>query len=446
MTGEELFHAIGQVESVRLARSERMPVDSSNIKQMEESSLKNRKRNTGRILRNLLIAAIMISMLALTVYATVAYVIFDSPEEMITTIFGDKTGYDHKDITYWTDPWKPEFQYTNPAFDRVEADETVVAEDIAPHVSTVGQSFTWRGYTLTVDALMYDSITKCGILTVKVENPEGIKPYNVDPTGEIWNHPVSFNQYGYAHIIQDKTTDTCLAMTYYFQYDPNRNRDMEVTISQWTFVEPGAEYQAHIMELFEEIKLEYTPEEAVAAYLEEHGQEEYDKVSAEVTEEQMLDYCYGVLWTRRLDELYMCPEVITVSPDRESALKNVSMADGTIFISPISFRIDMETLEFLHITNEFTGEIMIDAGSIRSAVICFEDGTQYTVTDEAVKNAIFLVADYPEDDVQEQVETETGYRVQHSKHCSVLTVMFNRIIDVDKVTSVIINGVELLVD
>lgn len=431
MTGEELFLAIGQVESSRLARSELTPVDSSDTTQKEELNMKRRK-NPGRILRNLLMAAVIISMLALTAYAAVAYVIFDSPEDMISAIFGDKTGYDHKDITYWSDPEKPEYQYTNPAFDRVEADETIVAEDIAPHVSAVGQSFTWRGYTLTVDALMYDSITKCGILTCKVENPDGIKPYNVDPTGEIWNHPVNFNQYGYAHIIQEKTTDTCLTMTYYFQYDPEINRDMEVTISQWTFVEPGAEYQAHIMELFEEIKLEYTPEEAVATYIEEHGQEDYDKVSSEVTEEQMLDFCYGVLWTRRLEELYVCPEVITVSPDLESTLNHITVADAAVTISPISLRLDATNLEFLH--TDIHGHKGIDGSNASSVLIHYSDGTDYEVMGEGVNNTIFVVT-HPKDLYDKDAIWNP-----------LLTIMFNRIIDVDKVTSVIINGVELPVD
>ena len=446
MTGEELFLAIGDVEASRLMRTEKEVRVSSPNTQKEESDTMKRNINTGRLLRNLIAAVVILSMLAVTAYAVAGYVIFDSPEDMITAIFGDKTGYDHKDVTYWTDPWKPEYQYTNPAFDRVPADETVVAEDVAPHVSAIGQSITWRGYTLTVDALMYNSITKCGILTCKLENPDGIKPYHVEATGEIWNHPVSFNQYGYAHIIQEKTTDTCLAMTYYFQYDPDRNRDIEVTISQWTFVEPGAEYQAHIMELFEEIKEEYTREDAISAYISEHGLEEYERVKAESTEEEMLDYCYGVLWTWRLEELYTCPHWITISPDRESTLKNISLGGGTVSISPISFRIDMETLEFLHTVNSNTGETMIDSGSIDSVIIRYEDGTQYTVTDDAVKNAVFLVADYPEGDVQEQVQTDYGYVMQHSKHCSVLTIMFNRIVDVDKVASVIINGVELSLD
>ena len=140
MTREELFLAIGEVEESRLLRSELTVQDSSAMIQKEESAMKKRSINTGRMIRNLIAAVMIVTMLAVTAYAVVGYVIFDSPEEMITSIFGDKTGYDHKDITYWSDPEKPGSQYTNPAFDRVEADETVVAEDVAPHVSEIGRA------------------------------------------------------------------------------------------------------------------------------------------------------------------------------------------------------------------------------------------------------------------------------------------------------------------
>lgn len=429
MTKEELFLAIGEVEGSRLLRSELTVQKPSESNTKEEPKMTKKRIRAGRLLRNAVAAVALVFTLATTAYAVVGYVIYDSPEEMVSAIFGDKTGYDHKDITYWSDPEKPGSQYTNPAYDRVPVDETVLQEDILPYVSPVGQSFTWRGYTLSVDALMYDSITKCGILTCKLENPDGIKSYNVEATGEIWNHPVDINQYGYAHIIQEKTTDTCLAMTYYFQYDPERNRDMEVTISQWTFVEPGAEYQAYIMELFEEIKQEYTLEEAVAAYINEHGQEEYDRVSAESTEEQMADYCYAVLWTRRLEELYMCPEVITISPDRESTLNYVTMADAAVTVSPISLLLDATNLEFLH--TDIYGQIGVSGDNARSVTIHYSDGTKYEVIGEGLQNTVFVV-NHPKD------KEEMNYPL--------LTIMFNRIIDVDKVTSVIINGVELPVD
>lgn len=65
MTREDLFLAIGQVESSRLARSE-LSVPSREIK--EDKTMKARPR---RIFRNLLIAAVIVSMLAVTAYAAI---------------------------------------------------------------------------------------------------------------------------------------------------------------------------------------------------------------------------------------------------------------------------------------------------------------------------------------------------------------------------------------
>ena len=145
MTREDLFLAIGQVESSRLSRSE-----LSSLQTEEDKTMYRKPRRT---FRNLLIAAVIVSMLAVTAYAAMGYLLFDSPEDMISALFGDKTGFDHKGVTVWTDPEKPDAVYENPGFDRVPTDETLAAE-LAPHVTAVGQSFTWRGYTLTVDAVL----------------------------------------------------------------------------------------------------------------------------------------------------------------------------------------------------------------------------------------------------------------------------------------------------
>ena len=104
--------------------------------------------------------------------------IFDSPQDMISGLFGDKTGYDHKNVTHFTDPEKPGEVYDIPAYDRVPVDESVAASEAVPLVSPVGQSISWEGYTLTVDANMYDQVTKCGVLTYTLENPDGIADYH----------------------------------------------------------------------------------------------------------------------------------------------------------------------------------------------------------------------------------------------------------------------------
>ena len=58
MTREDLFLAIGMVEESRLQRSE-----------LEVAASEQKTKKTGRIFRNLLIAAILVSMLAVTAYA-----------------------------------------------------------------------------------------------------------------------------------------------------------------------------------------------------------------------------------------------------------------------------------------------------------------------------------------------------------------------------------------
>ena len=104
MTREELFTAIGAVEESRLERSE-----------LAVSPAVTGTRKSGKLFRHLLIAAIIVSMLAVTAYAVAGYLIFESPEAMITAIFGNKTGYDHKGVTTWTDPESPAASMKIPA-------------------------------------------------------------------------------------------------------------------------------------------------------------------------------------------------------------------------------------------------------------------------------------------------------------------------------------------
>ena len=414
MTREDLFLAIGAVEESRLQRTE-----------LEISVPENNPHKTVRIFRSFLIAAIIVSLLAVTAYAVAGYLIFESPQAMITAIFGDKTGFDHKGVTTWEDPEKPGSLYENPGFDRVPVDEAIVMEELVPNVSSVGQTFTWRGYTLTVDALLYDNITQCGVLTYQLTNPDGIKPYHVESTGEIWGHPVSFNKGGESYIIADRTTDTCLSVTQYFWYDPEDPRDMELTISQWTFVDPGPEYQTHILELFEQIKQECTLEEAVEAYIQEYGQDEYDRVSAENTKEQMENICYSVIWTKRLEELYACPDKILINPERESELHHIAFYGGAITISPISMLIDVSGMDFLH--TDIYGKFHVSADNIQNLTIRNADGTEYVVLSDTLNNTV--------DIANGQVDGSGTY--------ALCKIIFNRIIDVDNISAVYINGVEL---
>lgn len=443
MTAEELFAAIGQVEETRLAETEG-PSDFEN-----QEDRRGKTKKPGRVLRNLLIAAVVASMLAVTAFATTGFLLYDSPGRMIAAIFGDQTGYDHKGITTWQDSEKTE-TYQSPAYDRVEADPTVVEQDIVPYVSPVGQSISWDGYTLSIDSLLYDSVTHCGILTYTLENPEGVAGYQVGNDGEVWNFPVSFNQYSKDYIIQEKTTDTRLAVTSYFHYQGANL--MEITFSQWLSVTTGPEYQAMIMELLEQVKQEYTPEEAVAAYIAEHGQDTYDELAKTETPERLLEQCYGVIWVKRLEELYSCPEKIVITPDPESSLRCVTLAEGAVTVTPMALQVDVETLDFLH--TDIYGNQRVDADNIRTLTIRYNDATEYPVFGENLNNTAFVLTKYPEDNVQTEVFVSPeedplgeGYvSVENSKNLSVMTLMFNRLIHIDRVASVVINGTELSLD
>lgn len=440
MTREELFLAIGEVDENRLLRSELRVQDSSRNHQKEEFVVKNQIQ-IGRVVRNLIAAAVIISMLAVTAYAVVGYVIFDSPEEMITAIFGDDTGFDHKEITYWSDPEKPGSQYTVPAYDRVEADETVVAEDIAPHVSPVGQSITYEDYTLTVDGFLYDEQSGCGFVTYLLENPKGVSCYEVFENGRLNLNgaPLDMNQYGHDYIIQEKTTPTCLAATFYLQNEGFHLRGDDLVISFPSEEEPRTDEEIHEISraLDAQVRGEFTPEEAVAKAKEKMGEVRFEEFCGTtpdgmgMTKEEWNTECAYVYLrdVRYFAEYEPIGPHITI-PLAGETLNHVTAGAGSILVTPICIQIDVTNLTFLH--EETDGEVYIHADNVDSVTIRYEDGERYPVKGESVDNTVFGIinsASNGEKDI-----------------CNQLTYMFNRIIDVEKVTAVVVNGVELLVD
>ena len=440
MTKEDLFLAIGEVEGSRLLRSELTVQGPSAVSTKEEPKMTKKRVNIGRIVRNLVAAAIIVSMLGVTAYAVVGYVIYNSPEELITAIFGDQTGYDHKDITYWSDPEKPGSQYTNPAFDRVEADETVVAEDIAPYVSPVGQSISYEDYTLTVDGFLYDEQSGCGFVTYLLENPKGVSCYEIFENGmlNLNGAPHGMNQYGYDYIIEEKTTDTCLAATFYLQNSGFHLRGDDLVISFPSEEEPRTDEEIHEinMELDAQVRAEFTPEEAVAKAKEKMGEVRFEEFSnmpdgLDMTQDEWRVEC-AYLYLRDVRYYAEYEQIgahITI-PLEGSDLNHVTAGNGSILVTPISFQIDVTNLEFLH--EGVDGEIYIHADNVDSVSIRYEDGEEYLVRGDSVDNAVFGVID----------SASNGEKDISNR----LTYMFNRIIDVDKVVSIVINGVELELD
>ena len=428
MKCEDLFLAIGEVEAHRLERSEQT-ASPSNVIPLEEKNMKNTK--PGRLVRNLLVAAVIVSMLAVTAFAVGGFLIFESPEQMLTAVFGDSTGFDHSDGSITKDPWGgPEGILVEPTFDRVPADETVVEEDIAPFVSPVGQSISWEGYTLTVDAYMYDDVTRCGLLTYTLENPNGIS-YELQSNGEIWHRGgeiLDFNQYGYSYIIEEKTTDTRLAATFYFQFNERRGDTLDIKFSQWAAVSTE-DINGILEEKIREIQQEITPEEALRKLKEKIGSD-YDTVAADLTEAELLDAAYFELAHEQVEARYTCTNAITIPCQSTGNRKHITLGDGSIVIAPYCIRIDITDLTFLHTNSR--GEKRIHTDNVKSVLIRYTDGTEYVVEQDYTMNHLFAHA-------------EATSRAEENS-TDLLTYMFNRIIDVDAVECVILNGTELPVD
>lgn len=441
MKREDLFLAIGAVEDERLLRSE-WSVREPSLTVMEEPKMKKARISKKRLLRNVLVAALIVSTLAVTVLAATGYLLFGGPEEMIAALFGDSTGYDHSEGNISPDPnGPPTGIIVEPTFDRVPADETVVAEDIAPHVDAVGQSISWEGYTLTVDAVMYDSATGCGFFTYLLENPDGVGGYKLQSNGEIWYDGapdiVSVNRYGYPFIIRERTTDTCLAATYYFQDDHSRNEDLEISFTGDETVIPDEQVSSILTQIEKELREELTPQQAVDAVIELIGAAVYEENTSRTPdgstidlEASRVDYAYTVLTHERFKEAYRNTGTkLTVRLPEESVLRNVTAENGSIQINPIAIQIDVTNLTFLH--EAVGGEPYIHGDNVDSVVIRYRDGSEYVVDEGYTCNYSFAI-----------IGSATDYE-EDTNH--LLTYMFNRIIDVDAVESVILNGREILV-
>ena len=412
MKREDLFLAIGEVEESRLARCELAVQGSSEVTTMEGSNMKKTVR-PGRVIRNLLIAAALIGTLAITAFAATGFLLYGSPAEMLTSIFGNETGYDHSDGRVETFP-DGIGTIVEPTFERVPAD-TEVVEEVAPLVDAVGRSISWNGYTLTIDANLYDSVTKCGLVTYILENPKGLD-YSLQSDGEVWfpgGEIISFGQYGRSYIIQDQSTDTKLTATYYYQLRDRETTDLEIGFTQWASI-TQEEIDQRIEEIKQQLRQEISEEEALA-FQKEYVGDSWPWFEENRTREENIDSAYEAWAYERLEEATTCPDKIIISENAQSEMSSITAGDGAVNLSTIAMTLRIQEIENL------------PEGRITTVKIQFTDGTEYVVVDDGYTlNYVFWVSD--------EKNTET-------------TLMFNRIIDVNEVTSVIVDGnIELTVD
>lgn len=261
MKQEDLFRAIGGLDSLRLAKTE------------EDLPMKSGMKLT----RRLLIAAAVTALLAGSAYAT-HYFLFDSPKEMVTGLYGSDASLAPSEASDEQKPWPN--SYVLPGYDKRPVDETT-AQAMEGWISPVGQTLKNGGNQLTVDAYVYDSAMKAGFVTLALEHDEPIAEADLmmQRNGEIIPGMVEFTQYGRCYIIPEKTTQTTLAMTYYFSSDVRDSNVFAITLldhdeQKRILAESeniAAERQTYIAQRKEALKAEMTLEEAQAKLMEQSG-------------------------------------------------------------------------------------------------------------------------------------------------------------------------------
>ena len=236
----------------------------------------------------LIAAVIVLAMLLVGCAVAYAMIIFGSPAEMISALYGENTGFASAPPTEMNDPGKPDSAWTVPGYEKQPVEETV-AQELEKWVSPVGKSITADGYKLTVDAYIYDSNTQCGLITMLLqhENPIPDEELFLQGNGQLGGYVVDINQYGYAYLIPEKTTPTQLAFTYYFRADMRTGTNLLVSF-------PDFEEQARLEEY------ERNRTEGVAAI----RQRLKEELTAQEAAEKMRELGYGGGYTGDYDDYY----------------------------------------------------------------------------------------------------------------------------------------------
>ena len=179
-------------------------VVASDSLMQEVLNLKNKRHKKIRMM-TLLAAVMLIFALATTAFAYTGFVVYDNPGQMLEAFFGKgKETPNHSDA------------YIS---QREELNEEAAEEYVAPYIFEVGQSITHNGNTLTVDAATYDPYTQCGVVYMRLENPNGVPSYTVGMDGQYApDGPfiIRSNIPGYYFFVdQEQTTNTSLVLACY---------------------------------------------------------------------------------------------------------------------------------------------------------------------------------------------------------------------------------------
>lgn len=391
-----------------------------------------------RLSRPLLLAALIALLLLLVGCAAVcATLIFGSPKEMISALYGENAGFASAPPTEASDPWRPDSVWTVPGYERQPVEQTV-SRELEKWVTPVGQSIASHGNKLTVDAFIYDSVTQSGLITMLFEHSEPIDlmlGYN----GEIAAYLLDINQYGRAYLIPEKTTDTQFAFTWYFRMDKLNGDNLSITFPDYEEVAksealeemrkeevpkirqrlmkeltveeaaqkcrelygfsglPGdyddyyflAAYEfdaAHEeerqtqygndMEAIEQsLKEELTPEEAIAQLKELGGEELWEETMFGNSQADRESLAYFILAARIYDQTHTENKIFVHLPE-DMALPNQTFGGGAVLVNTLCVRVSSSLQDE-------------DGRSPRELILHMKDGSDFIVRNEVTENVLF---------------------------------------------------------
>ena len=328
-------------------------VTASDSMVQEVLNLKNKRRSAVRVM-TLVAAVMLIVALATTAFAYAGFVVYENPRQMLDALFGASIEQEHEGKLYVDDQGQ---ERVDPGYQREELNEEAAEEYVAPHIFEVGQTVSYGGNTLTVDAASYDPNTQCGIVYVHLDNPDGVPGYYLQTSGELtWNG-------------QDVIRSKKLGVRYFL--DAENSGDTSLSLAGYFY---------------------------------------------------MPDYMDEAVLTLRVGE----SEDITIPMEGVTPMEQITLGNGGIQLSPIGLVIHGDKLDLLN----GGWETRVDTVTIRYA-----DGSEYLVKDDTGTVPIVNCA---------AAFMEPGDGYETDRYC--VTYLLNRIVPLDQVTDVIVDGVSYSVD
>lgn len=305
---------------------------------------KQKQHTPKRVLRTLLIAAVLICALTVTVVAadTLAKKFSGDTISVIEAFFGENGKYVSGGNIVEYDEWG-KLAINMPAWSREPLEMEVAERLVAPYLYTLEENtVTKGGFTYTIHAILYDSNTKTYMVRWSVENPDGLGDYGIGMNGEFFTKEGS-------DIIA-----VCGGRDY---LDTANSTDTKLYLSSF-----GVDWQ-------DELYCEFG---------------------------RWYDWDQG-----KMEAWIDSQKVILPRADR-GGMPALRFNDGSITVSPVALRVDG-----------------VHVDSLKECTICFKDGSEYVVcSDEAfVQNTTYGLGD-------------TDF----------VTYTFNRIVDVENVSAIIVNG------